>query len=70
MTFPYKPNTWHSIKCLARDILGDIGLLHDSLTDTGLICDILTDKRLKFDITADMGLPCEILIRPNTGPSD
>jgi hypothetical protein len=44
--------------------------LHDSLTDTGLICDILTDKRLKFDITADMGLPCEILIRPNTGPSD
>jgi hypothetical protein len=70
MTFPYRLNRWHSIKCLTRDILVDIGLLRDSLTDIGLKCDILTDKHPKFDIMADICLSHEILIRPKTGPSD
>jgi hypothetical protein len=70
MTFLYRPNTWHSIKCLTRDILFDIGLLRESLTDIGLTRDMLTDKRLKIDIMSDIGLPHKIMFRPNTGPSD
>jgi len=70
MILPYRPNTWHSIKCLTRDILFDIGLLRESLTDIGLTRDILADNRLKIDIVADIGLPHKIMYRPNTGPSD
>jgi len=54
MTFPYRPNTWHSIKCLTHDILADTGLLRESLTDIGLTRGLLTDECQTRDVLTYM----------------